>query len=174
MTDTNWTLESIAASDTLPQLTMQQMFDLVTEHLAKQGKQAQDVNGYCKYRASGGAKCAAGALIPDSLVPHKHMGIGVRGLYRFGVVRKYFDTTAAVDLGLALLESLQCVHDAAPPDGTAVARVWRSWTYWEDNNPRPLVEYNGWAEGLRIVARGYGLDDSAVDRWFPSEEEADA
>ena len=53
---------------TLPQATAQEVFDQITQHLLKQGRQAISMTGACQYRteqAEGVLKCAAGCLIAD-------------------------------------------------------------------------------------------------------------
>lgn len=42
-------------------------FNIVAEHLLKQGGRASEAEGTCLYRASDGRKCAFGVLIPDEL-----------------------------------------------------------------------------------------------------------
>lgn len=49
---------------TLPN-TLQEIFDIVAKHLLTQGKKSVNHSGICYYRGKNGAKCAAGALIPD-------------------------------------------------------------------------------------------------------------
>lgn len=46
-------------------MTRQETFDIVVNHLRKQGRKAIDENGHCRYRTDDGCKCAAGCLIPD-------------------------------------------------------------------------------------------------------------
>lgn len=50
---------------TLAQATEQQIFDQVARHLLKQGKQAKNSDGACKYRTTDGLMCAAGCLIAE-------------------------------------------------------------------------------------------------------------
>ena len=47
-------------------MTSQEMFDVSTVHMIRQGQQSINANGVCLYRAEGGLKCAVGALIPDA------------------------------------------------------------------------------------------------------------
>lgn len=44
----------------------QEMFDLVTAHLAGLPRQATNANGACQYLTQDGLRCAAGALITDA------------------------------------------------------------------------------------------------------------
>lgn len=47
------------------EMTPQQVFDRVVEHLATQGR-ASRADSVCLYRGPGGISCAAGCLIPDA------------------------------------------------------------------------------------------------------------
>lgn len=45
--------------------TAQQIFDIVVQHLRKQGERSLSKKGGCAYRGANGLKCAVGVLIPD-------------------------------------------------------------------------------------------------------------
>jgi hypothetical protein len=47
-------------------MTKQETFDIVINHLRKQGCKAESPGGGCLYRGLNGTKCAAGILIPDA------------------------------------------------------------------------------------------------------------
>lgn len=46
-------------------MTKAEVFYFVIDHLRKQGVQARNEAGSCRYRTPEGLKCAAGCLIPD-------------------------------------------------------------------------------------------------------------
>ena len=104
--------------------TLQEVFDVVAEHLLKQGVQSrietvdglgnQDYVG-CAYRSECGTlKCAVGVLIPEEKYTKKLEGTGVghvlRCLDSWGVVEK----DAVMH---SLLTSLQKVHDESETMG---------------------------------------------------------
>lgn len=45
--------------------TLQELFNIVSAHLLKQGKMSLNADGLCAYRGENGLMCAAGILIPD-------------------------------------------------------------------------------------------------------------
>ncbi len=49
------------------QMSAQELFEKVANHLLKQGKRSIDSNGYCLYRSDDGLMCAAGILIPNEV-----------------------------------------------------------------------------------------------------------
>ncbi len=62
-------------------MTHQETFNIVKEHLLKQGEQAT-INGQCRLRGANGTKCAIGALIPDEKY-HSKMEWMLTGLEQF-------------------------------------------------------------------------------------------
>ncbi len=93
---------------TLP-ATKQEVFDIVFKHLLKQGRKSMgDHNGIdkCLYRSPDGAKCAAGALIPDECYTPKMEGLPWASLvFDAKVPERHSD----------LISSLQFVHDRSEP-----------------------------------------------------------
>lgn len=85
----------------------QEIFDLVVEHLFKQGRPARQDNGRCRYRMESGLRCAIGALIPDEFYKEEFEGAGasrlISNLYSFGIAdwREHKE----------LLDHLQSIHD---------------------------------------------------------------
>lgn len=89
--------------------TKQSFFDKVVEHLAQQGRVAEE-NGSCKYRTSEGLKCAFGIFIPDEAYPivEPFEGLSISRLEELGVIK----FTGEVELIFA--STLQRVHDSSP------------------------------------------------------------
>ena len=90
---------------TLPQATAQEVFDQITQHLLKQGKASQTINGSCRYRMEEPTrtlKCAAGCLIADDEYNSKFEGESWRELARLQAVPSYHED---------LITSLQRLHD---------------------------------------------------------------
>lgn len=105
-------ITSIAASSKIPDMSDQEVFDIVATHLFAQGKRSLKVGaeriGTCAYRGADGLKCAIGILIPDAIYQ-----------------KKWDDCSNAIDTLLDratkalrplhthswLLEELQNVHD---------------------------------------------------------------
>jgi hypothetical protein len=90
----------------------QEAFDAVATHLLKQGKKSllsheKFPGGMCAYRSSDGNKCAAGALIPDTLYDEGMEEKDI--LYCMGVYPELDALLAGVDP--RLLKSLQWIHD---------------------------------------------------------------
>lgn len=93
-------------------MTNQEIFDQVSVHLLKQGEECM-ANSTCRYRYNG-LSCAVGCLIPDSLYNARMECRSVGLLLRhFPDLKDHFDLQIK---GLALLERLQHIHDAMPPD----------------------------------------------------------
>ena len=94
----------------------QEVFDLVVEHLFKQGRPAYDGNQGCRYRTHDGLRCAVGVLIPDDLYdPAFETNIAAT------VIQELFDADLADwREHKYLLNALQLAHDKCPcdPDGT--------------------------------------------------------
>ena len=101
-------------------ITLQQMFTRVRLHLLKQGTQARNANGGCKYRMvdkKSGRKlqCAFGPLIPDSLYQTKmeKKGVGTM-LARHPKLAKRLGCHADQPTStqrISLAEDLQEIHD---------------------------------------------------------------
>ena len=93
----------------------QEIFNLVVEHLFKQGRPAYDGNRGCMYRTHDGLRCAVGVLIPDDLYDPAFETIEAAI-----VIQELFDADLAdwrehEDL----LKKLQLIHDGClrDPDG---------------------------------------------------------
>lgn len=108
---------------TLPQATMQQVFDQVATHLLTQGKQALMASSallkaqmlgiefvaatVCAYRGENGTKCAAGCLISDDEYVQHMEGNSWRELVEQGLVPGHL---------LTLIARLQSIHDHHFPE----------------------------------------------------------
>jgi hypothetical protein len=90
-------------------MNARQIFNVVKKHLLTQGKKSVDETGNCVYRHPDGVlKCAAGALIPDSVYKPEMEGHKWDALvfnYDFPY-KKY----------VSLIGALQRVHDCEPPE----------------------------------------------------------
>lgn len=95
------------------EMTTQQVFDTVIEHLIKQGKQAKASTGHCSYRTTDGLKCAVGCLIPDELYNPILEGRSVEGI-RSITLRQYIYPTlyTFIDKNFDILQDLQSLHDS--------------------------------------------------------------
>ena len=104
-------------STTLHKLpSSQEIFNLVVEHLFKQGRPAYDGHRGCMYRTHDGLRCAVGVLIPDDLYDP-----AFETNKADTVIQELFDADLADwREHKNLLLSLQRVHDNCfrDPDGT--------------------------------------------------------
>jgi len=92
--------------------TKQQTFDMVVQGLRKQGCKSISENGeVCMYRGAGGAKCAAGMLIPDE---------DYKPEFEFKILEKVESTNSTANelracIGknhdIELVRELQLIHD---------------------------------------------------------------
>jgi hypothetical protein len=87
----------------LNEMTEQEVFDAVKDHLLSQGRQSLDKERKCAYRGIGGLKCAAGIFIPDELYKRTLENL------RWEEVSYKLGLTIHQDL----IESLQSIHDDA-------------------------------------------------------------
>jgi len=90
---------------TLPQATAQEVFDQITQHLLRQGKAAQTINGSCRYKLEEPTrtlKCAAGCLIADDEYSSRFEGESWNTL----IIRRLVPNTHEY-----LIRSLQKMHD---------------------------------------------------------------
>jgi hypothetical protein len=85
----------------------QEVFDLVANHLFKQGRPARQDDGRCRYRMKSGLRCAVGVLIPDELYKEEFEGAGLYLL----IDRLYAFEIADWREHKELLNHLQMVHD---------------------------------------------------------------
>jgi len=87
--------------------TLQEVFDIVSNHLLTQGKMSVGIDGFCAYRGENGMKCAAGVLIPDD--QYKPAMEGIRWVYL--VNRGLIENKFKHEIG-----ELQNIHDISPKD----------------------------------------------------------
>ncbi len=86
-------------------MTPQEIFDKVVNHLRAQGEQSRGgMTGGCAYRGRGGMMCAAGCLIPDSEYASEMEGKRVSAV-------PYFDGFSSLEL----IGRLQDAHDGGTP-----------------------------------------------------------
>ena len=136
--------------------TLQETFDHVVRHLAKQGGPALNRDGACMYRGPNGTKCAIGCVIPEHLytpdIEHQRVHNILRGdcgkpELRAAILRHGEEMPN-------LLDALQQAHDNAP----CLGRKWN-------------LEENEWsnsiAQRLREVADQFELNTAVVDECFP-------
>lgn len=96
------------------EMTKQEVFDIVAEHLLTQNERAYDQHLGCMYRSPQGLKCAVGVLIPDEQYDPK-MECG--GIYTLNRNFPQLGFKVHEDL----LKHLQEVHD-----GNESTEHWRS------------------------------------------------
>ncbi len=146
------------------QLTKQEIFDRVADHLAKQGAPAvgeiiTDAGGEpaCQYRAPNGRRCAIGALIPDELYEVRLEGSWASQLGERSSELFFYDKCGLGGVRGYFLDCLQNVHDEAAED-------------YSDRNPNvPNIETRDlWAIGLAERAKQFELifDREAWERKY--------
>lgn len=90
----------------------QAIYNKVRDHLLKQGRAAKfSCAGYlvCAYRGDDGTACAVGCLIPAARYSPEMEGLSLQYLISGGRLPRVSERT------LALLQSLQSVHDTTQP-----------------------------------------------------------
>lgn len=142
---------------TLPQATLQQVFDQVAVHLLTQNKKAQGttrrapnhVTTVCLYRSPDGCKCAAGCIIADDeykpAFERKAIVAVIHGY--FPEVYDAIDNASKEDV-LEFLQQLQRVHDKTSVDT------------WEMN--------------LRQLATEHQLSTKAIDDYLHHKNSTDS
>lgn len=91
--------------------TKQQIFNIVVEHLFKQGIAAFDIaRDICAYRSPEGLTCAIGCLIPDEHYNSLMEGKDVETLYAY-----YTTTFSHFEQYVPFLGRLQEIHDQTMP-----------------------------------------------------------
>ena len=120
----------------MTELTAQEIFDTVVQHLASMKEQAV-YDDKCSYRTPTGERCAVGVLLSDDEVPH--LNGDVAQLHSRGVLPERLVPH------IALLGNLQHVHDD-------------DWSW--DNNKRNMYE------NLTMVSEEFGLDSALVTKYF--------
>lgn len=88
----------------LHEVSEQDVFDTIAEHLLRQGKRSLGrVRSTCQYHNADGLKCAAGCLVPDDVYDFTWEGMTWNELVATGeVVDRYAD----------IIQQLQYVHDS--------------------------------------------------------------
>jgi hypothetical protein len=141
---------------------LQEIFDIVAEHLMKQGMPAvrDDVPDWrkpsgaspCAYRSPDGLRCAVGVFIPDELyTPDLEGESSLHALAACGLISEdeRRDYIFHYKSRLHLLVKLQLVHDLA--------------ALWPDRYTPPVASRGPeavrafWASKLREVAQDFGL-----------------
>lgn len=127
--------------------TKQETFDTVAKHLLKQGREATNEEGECKYLTKDGLMCAAGCLIPRDKYKESFEG-HIIGEYYDGE----FDFSPAEllkSLGhdISLVIELQWVHDCKP--------------------------LSHWPTNLVSLAKEHGLSHKVVDDYLANNSEDD-
>jgi hypothetical protein len=144
----------------LERMDDQAIFDYVARHLLTQGRRATPVEGIgCLYRGPDGRSCAIGCLIPAEYYHPVIEGIGVRdltGRLLCGVpsLGRWFADH------LALLVSLQGIHDTISPAEWGEALRYLAWTM--DLNDAMLTHYAPPFERASI------FDPRNLPAWWPS------
>lgn len=101
----------------IEQVSVQEVFDFVVEHLRKQGRPAKSEGGKCFYfDVETGNRCAVGCLISSDNYEERFEGVGVESIYGGNKI--------------GLLQWLQGIHD----DYKAEA--------WERKLKQVAIEYN--------------------------------
>lgn len=94
-------------------MNRQETFDTVKRHLLTQNRKGSNSLGRCKYRGTGGTKCAVGALIPDQLYKKAMDGASAGGIY--ALVECFPEMYLALDIerpeDIRFLCDLQNIHD---------------------------------------------------------------
>lgn len=85
----------------------QEVFNLVANHLFKQGCPARQDDGLCRYRTDSGLRCAIGVLIPDEFYKEEFEDAGVYRLVSNLYALEIADWREHEDL----LNQLQNIHD---------------------------------------------------------------
>lgn len=89
-------------------MTKQEVFNVVREHLLKQGVRSENAAGSFRYRGPNGLMCAVGVIIPDDLYHPEMEGRVVKDIWHMFSLGYYPNV-------LDLLEDLQNVHDTYWP-----------------------------------------------------------
>lgn len=109
--------------------TLQEIFDIVANHLLTQGKKSMDSTGrFCNYRGKDGTKCAAGVLIPDDQYCRHFEQLTWQELVQKRWVEGKF---------VFQIQILQKIHDEA------------------SNNPKQCLE--SWKDDLKAFAEAHYL-----------------
>lgn len=121
-------------------LTHQEIFDISTTALLKQGKAAFEPYFGCRYRTTDGLKCAVGHLIPDDAYVPEMEGNGVDGAAEtFPAAFANLETNAET---LDLLRRLQGAHDL----------------HLTNEDP------DRWCMDLKVIAKDFNLSTKVLDQ----------
>lgn len=101
----------------MAQVTAQDIFDMVAQHLLTQNKQAQDEVGDCQYRTDDGLMCAVGCLINEDEYSPQYEGCSCDHEDVIEAVERSLGIEISVEGHVYnLLERLQQVHDNWKPE----------------------------------------------------------
>lgn len=101
----------------LKKMTAQQVFDVVAEHLLRQGKKSVDCeDNECLYRSPEGLKCAAGVLIDDADYTHD-----LEHKCWLELLERNYLPANKYDAHRWLINELQNIHDYDLPENWAEA-----------------------------------------------------
>lgn len=92
------------------EMTAQEVFNEVKDHLLSQKEQSRSENGCCAYRGEDGLKCAIGCLLPDELCFPEFEGQSIFGIINYNEILEFLG-----DTHVSLLEELQSIHDDLMP-----------------------------------------------------------
>lgn len=132
---------------------LQELFDRIVNHLAKQKFQSKE-DHMCKYRSTSGLSCAIGCLIPDDKYkPEFDSGKAsiMKVLKESGIMDGYTGEDFAPTSNF--LATMQMTHDRFITDSDSEANV---------------IDLK---KHLRIVAKQFNLDSHDVDNitsWLPA------
>lgn len=109
------------------ELTRQEVFTKVWNHLLVQGKRARDYYKCCVYRSAEGLMCAAGCLILDEFYKEDFEGSSVGELPE---IEEALTNSGVRGEDLSMVEELQKAHDGVDPP------------YWIGSLTRVADEYD--------------------------------
>jgi hypothetical protein len=96
------------------QMSAQELFERVANHLLNQGSRSADSGDYCLYRGPAGMMCAAGILIPDEAYkPEMEQKAWCKLVSNFDFPTEHKD----------LIIDLQIIHDDYPPENWRVQLI---------------------------------------------------
>ena len=102
------------------EMTMQETFDTVANHLLTQNKRSvvymgDDQRESCAYRTPDGLMCAVGCLIPDDKYTKDVEGVNVRGLADQDQEAQMIPKITDSDDEFHFLMAIQDIHDGINP-----------------------------------------------------------
>lgn len=96
-------------------MTIQEIFDKITQHLLTQRKVSLDIEGICQYRNPEGLKCAVGCLIEDQYYDKSLEGKEVNIEVVYSAVLKSTRAQRSTEF-LLMLKKTQVIHDCENRD----------------------------------------------------------